>query len=107
MGGLTSMLIESLIFYKPFLAFVHNDKRYVSNMRNAWKYFEHFRGLSTTEGVFFSEHTNDVEISMIDCWKKREILDIKKLETDRDWFLYEDGSGYQKRLMSCIEATLR
>ena len=41
MGGLTTMLIESLIFHKPFLAFVHHDNKYISNMRNAWNFFEH------------------------------------------------------------------
>ena len=107
MGGLTSMLIESLVFYKPFLAFVHKDKRYVSNMRNAWKFFEHFRGLSSTEGVFFSKDINDIDKSMIECWEKRESLDYKKIESDRDWFLHEDGSGYQQRLMLCIEEALR
>ena len=30
-GGLTTMLMEALIFRKPFLAFVWNDKRYFTN----------------------------------------------------------------------------
>ena len=106
MGGLTSMLIESLIFYKQFLALVHEDKKYVTNMRNAWKNFEHFRGLRGVEGVYFSKDINDLESRMIDCWKNRDTINLSKMESDRNYYLYEDGLGYQQRLNTIVEKIL-
>lgn len=109
-GGLTSMLIESLIFHKQFLALVHKDESLVTNMRNTWKSFEHFRGLTKVEGVSFSLSKNDLEQEMINCWKNKESINTEKIDIDRDWYLHEDGFGYKSRLLSCvknlIEATL-
>ena len=102
MGGLTSMLIEGLIFNKQFLAFVHEDKAKVTNMRNAWDYFEHFRGLEKVEAMSFSYDQNDVEEKMLNCWNKIDLIENKIIDRDRSWFLFDDGKKYKHRLAQSV-----
>ena len=89
------MLIESLIFHKQFLALVHKDESLVTNMRNTWKSFEHFRGLTKVEGDSFSLSKNDLEQEMINCWMNKVSINTEKIDIDRDWYLHEDGFGYK------------
>jgi len=102
MGGLTSMLIEGLIFRKQFLAFVHDDDKYISNMRNAWEYFEHFKGLDDMEALKFSYDETDIEKMMLKCWKERDLLDSDKIDQKRMWYLYNDEEYYQDRLLNLV-----
>ena len=106
MGGLTSMLIEGLVFRKQFLAFVHDDDEYVSNMRNAWEYFEHFKGLDNLEAMKFSYDEQDIEKIMLQCWEERNSISSKKVDQERMWYLYDDGDSYSNRLLKLTEKIL-
>lgn len=106
MGGLTSMLIEGLIFGKRFLAFVHEDSRYITNMRNALKYFEHFKGLENLESMSFSYDEGDVEEKMLECWSKSNSMNFKEIDQERNWYLFEDGQSYNTRLLSYVDNIL-
>lgn len=53
-GGLTTMLMEALIFRKPFLAFVWSDKRYYTNMLNVYNEYLHFKELKNLNNVNFN-----------------------------------------------------
>ena len=103
MGGLTSMLIEGLIFRKHFLAFIHDDDKYVSNMANCWKYYEHFKCLDRVEAITFSYYELDIEQKMIECWNKKEALPNSVIDKQRSWYLFNDKHGYQDRLLSCVD----
>jgi hypothetical protein len=98
MGGLTTMLIEGLIFHKQFLAFVHDDSRHITNMRNAWNYFEHFKGLDKVRAVAFSFDQSDIERAMLHCWQNRELIQKDEIDQDRMWYLFDNGTKYQNRL---------
>jgi len=106
MGGLTSMLIESLIFRKQFLAFVHDDDKHISNMRNAWDYFEHFQGLENVAAMSFSLDESDIEKSMLDCWSKRDFIEEKTCDEERMAYLFDDGERYANRLLSLVSNIL-
>lgn len=99
MGGLTSMLIESLIFYKQFLVFIHEDDEYISNMRNAWNYFVHFQDLDKVEAIELSLSFHDIEKSMIHCWNNRDKMKKDLIDQDRSWYLFHNGENYQKRIL--------
>ncbi|MDB4842910.1 hypothetical protein OAH78_02825 [Gammaproteobacteria bacterium] len=105
-GGLTTMLIEGLIFHKQFLAIAHDDKKLISNMRNAWDYFEHFKGLDSVASLKFSFNENDMEATMIDCWTQRESIDKSQIDKDRQWYLYHDENKYKDRLVKCVNKIL-
>jgi hypothetical protein len=102
MGGLTTMLIEGLIFHKQFLAFVHDDSQHITNMRNAWNNFEHFKGLDKVDAVSFSFNQNDIEETMLRCWHNREIIQKREIDQDRMWYLFDDGTKYQNRLLNMV-----
>ena len=106
MGGLTSMLIESLIFRKQFLAFVHDDDKHISNMRNALDHFEHFQGLENVEAMSFSRDNSDIEKSMLDCWSKRNLIEAETYDEERMAYLFDDGERYADRLLSLISNIL-
>lgn len=101
-GGLTTMLIESMIFYKKFLAFVHDDKRFVTNMRNVYKGLEHFQGLEKIDNIFFSFSENDIEEKMLSMWKSKDIIDKKTFDKDRNWYLFDDNTRYPDRLANVV-----
>jgi len=103
MGGLTTMLIEGLIFRKNFLAFIHDDDKHVTNMANAWKYFEHFKYLDRVDTIIFSQNELDVEQKMIECWNKKETPTRSIIDKQRSWYLFNDEHDYQDRLLSCVD----
>ena len=103
MGGLTTMLIEGLIFRKQFLAFIHDNDKYVTNMANAWKYFEHFKNLDCVDAITLSYDKSDVEQKMIESWNKKETLLCSTIDKQRSWYLFNDEHSYKDRLSSCVD----
>jgi hypothetical protein len=102
MGGLTSMLIEGLIFYKQFLAFVIDDGTYMTNMKNAWLYFEHFKGLDSIDAITINESFEEIEKNILSCLDKRLSLNKQTLDIQRNYYLYDDNSSYSERLKNAL-----
>ncbi len=107
MGGFTSMLIESMIFYKKFLVFAHADKRYVTNMKDFYEGLEHFRGLEKLDNILFSFSESDIEEKFLSLWVSRDDVHKKKFDKDRNWFLFDDNTRYQDRLVNVISEMLK
>ena len=105
-GGLTTMLIEGLIFYKQFLAIVHDDKKLVTNMRNAWDYFEHFNGLDKVHSIQFSFDENDLERALLKSWSQRRLINKVEMDNNREWYLYKDEKQYKDRLLENVKIIL-
>jgi len=102
MGGLTTMLIEGLIFGKQFLAFIHDDDKNV-NMADVWKSFDHFKNLDLVDAITLSNSKLDIEQKMIECWNKKETLPYSVVDQQISWYLFNDEHDYQDRLLSCVD----
>jgi hypothetical protein len=105
-GPLTSMLIESLVFYKRVQALVYDDGKNVTSPHNALKYYPHFQGLSNMEGLVFSPHLDRVGEDFRKMWKDNYTVDKQKLDDQRRYYLYDDADMYKVRLDRIIGKVL-
>ena len=100
MGGLTTMLIEGLIFRKCFLAFAHEDSRYITSMRNALVSYEHFKGLDELQSIGISYDKSDISRVMKETFRKQKTITAEEIDRDRMWYLYNDHFDYKERLLN-------
>jgi hypothetical protein len=105
-GGLTSMLIEALIFRKRFLALVYDDGRNYTSQHNAFKYFTHFQGLKDVEALSFCENIDTLETVFISTWLARNDINAAKIDVQRRFFYFDDARTYSQRLRDlCCDVT--
>lgn len=97
-GGLTSMLIEALIFRKRFMALVYDDGKNYTNQHNAFKYYTHFQGLRDVETLSFCENIDTLEEIFISTWLSRSNTDAEKTDSQRRYFYFDDARTYAQRL---------
>ncbi len=104
LGGLTSMLIEAMIFRKRFMALVYDDGKNYTNQQNAFKYYTHFQGLRDVEAISFCENTDDLEAIFISTWMARKNIDKEKIDLQRRYFYFDDSRTYSHRLRDlCVD----
>jgi hypothetical protein len=97
-GGLTSMLIEALIFRKRFMALVYDDGKNLTSQHNVYKYYTHFRGLSSVEAISFCDDIDKLQYVFIDTWMARSNVNEEKVDLQRRYFYFDDGRTYSQRL---------
>lgn len=98
LGGLTSMLIEASIFYKKFVALVHDDEANFTSPHNALKYYAHFQKLERVSSIVFCRHLNDLDKIFADTFSSRSQVDRQQIDEQRTYFLYCDEKTYGQRL---------
>lgn len=99
MGGLTSMIIESLIFQKKFLAFAYKEEKNLSSPHLVFKNYKHFEDLEKNSSVKLLHDSSSIEKDIIDFWLNRNITEIEKHEIERNYLCFgDDSSSYGKRL---------
>lgn len=97
-GGLTSMIIEALIFRKRFMALAYDDGKNYTSQHNALKYYTHFQGLKEIEALSFCENFDQLEAIFISTWLSRNNIDTKKIDSQRRYFYFDDDRTYAIRL---------
>jgi len=101
-GGLTSMLIESLIFYKKYIVAAFPEKRF-NNQNNSLRYMVHFKELHKVENVSICENKLDLEKELLKCFGNiRTFIDRDKIDQQRNFFVYKDDRPYSERLFEYI-----
>ena len=105
-GGMTSMLIEALIFRKHFLALVYDDGKHLTSPSNVLKNCTHFEGLENVEGINFCDHLTKLESVLLDVWAKRNAIDYENLDNQRRYYYYDDARPYAERLSDLCESIL-
>ena len=76
-GGLTSMIIESMIMYKKYLITALPEKRF-NNQYNSSKYHTHFKELKLSNNIRFCYSLENFEKIFFSLWKNRVIKNKKK-----------------------------
>lgn len=105
-GGLTSMIIEALIFRKRFLALAYDDGKNFTSQHNALKYYTHLQGLKEVEAISFCENIDTLEANFIDTWLSRNDIDAGRVDFERRYFYFDDGRTYPQRLRElCSDIT--
>jgi len=105
-GGIQSMMIETAIFGKIFLALIHDDKKNVSSMHNVFKRYEHFKGVKKIESMIFCDNIEDLDNKFNESWENKNSVDLKKIDQQRNHILYNDEKSYQTRLTELINQVL-
>lgn len=106
-GGMTSMLIEALIFRKHFLALVYDDGSGLYSPSNVLKSCKHFKGVEDIEAINLCEEFKNLENIFLDVWSKRDEIDYENLDLKRRYYCYDDARPYPERLSDLCEKILK
>ena len=88
------------------MALVYDDGKNITSQHNAFKYYTHFRGLSSIDAMSFCESIDALESVFIDTWKMRNHVDAVKLDAQRRYFYFDDSRDYGERLLDlCLDIT--
>ncbi len=105
-GGLTSMVVESLIFYKRFLALVYQEQNNLTDPANVYRNYTHFEGLDTVSALSFCEHMNDLEGDIIKALDGRANVDEVLVDSERAYYCFNDTRTYSSRLLDLCESVI-
>jgi hypothetical protein len=97
-GGLTSMLIETTILYKKYVALVHDDGKNITSQHNARIYFTHCEGIEIMDNILFCDDLSSLDAILSELCQDSVVRNPKELDARRQYFLYHDGGSYQERL---------
>lgn len=104
MGGLTSMMVEALIFKKKYLAFTFNDNQNYTNQYVVSKYFTHFREIKKIKDIAFHSNLSEklLENKVKKIWKKRNKI-YQNSDVDLDYIINSDEKGYFNKIVSSLD----
>jgi len=99
MGGLTSMIIEALIFKKRYLAIAYKEKSNLTSPDLIFKSYTHFQELENYHSVELIQDYEKLEQCFINFWHTRNVKDIINHENERNYLCYgDDIKNYGDRL---------
>mgnify|MGYP005988648957 CR=1 FL=1 len=104
LGGLTSMMIEALIFKKKYLAITHNDHKNYTNQYIVSKYFTHFKEIKKIKNILFHNNLSDksLEDKIKKIWKQRKKINYDS-DIDLKYIINNDSEGYFNKINNSIE----
>ncbi|MDA9925339.1 hypothetical protein N9D86_01900 [Gammaproteobacteria bacterium] len=105
-GGLTSMMIEALIFHKRFLGLIHDDKKHFTSMHNVYENYTHFEGIDKIDAVTLCANLDDLEECLIKVLDSKDALSPQLIDEQRKYFYHHDNLLYQDRLLKMCEEIL-
>jgi hypothetical protein len=105
MGGLTTMLVESLLMEKNYLAFVFSDKDIFYNPQKRMECLEHLKILKNIKDVRICNDLKykKIEKVIINQWKKRKIINKKNLNYYTNKIVIRPYPSYNKNLVRLID----
>lgn len=105
-GGISSMLIESMIFRKPYLVLAYDEQDNLTSPKNILDNYVHFRGLEGVESVYFCRQQTDLPAKLVNLLETPPLFKNEKLDEQRQFFLYSDARPYGKRLHDLVSGIL-
>ena len=101
-GGLTSMMIESLIMYKKYLITAIPERKF-NNQYNSLNYHTHFKELKYVKNIKICTSLDLLEKKILNLWKNK--IDTQKNNTDkeRNFFVHHDRVNYDERLNQIVK----
>lgn len=104
LGGLTSMMIEALIFKKKYLAITHNDKENYTNQYIVSKYFAHFKEIKKIKNILFHYNLSErsLENKLKTIWKQRNKISHNS-DQDLKYIINNDKEGYLNKIIVSLD----
>ena len=85
-GGMTTMLIESLLMRTPFVAFIWKDTKHVTNMRAVFQNYIHFRGIDRISALLLNYDSKDLLRDLVSALEKKTKIDKNQLDNELNYF---------------------
>jgi len=102
---LSTMLLESLIFYKKVLILSHNDDFHYTTPHRNLKYFEHLQPIRKSDFLSFSYDKTDL-LENLKFLLKSKNINYKEYDKILDYILYFDKLDYKTRLLNFVKRIL-
>jgi hypothetical protein len=106
MGGLTSMVVEALIFYKRFLALVYPEQNNLTDPANVYRNYTHFKELDNVSALNFCNDIDDLERDFIQAWDSRTKVDEILIDSERAYYCFSDTRAYSSRLLDLCASVI-
>ena len=98
---LSTMLIESLIFDKKVYVLTYDDGVHFTNPKNAFRYYEHFRGIRYLPNVEIIENFDDLNLIFKNSSSKRMIR-----RTNLNYYISPETVNYPENLLKLSETII-
>jgi hypothetical protein len=105
-GGLTSMLIESVIFRKIFLGLIHNDHKHFTSMHRVFKAYKHFEGIESMDAVRLCDNLDSLESAFLEAFQSKDKIDKSIIDNQRQYYYYFNNQDYSKVLKDSCDKIL-
>ena len=107
LGGLTSMMIESMVFYKKYIALVFDDNKNITSQNHALRNYTHFKGIENIESLIFCKNLSNLEKLIKENLHKNQIIDIKRYKKNLNYYIYSDFLRYDQRLLNILNKYIK
>ena len=101
----TTMVIESLIFWKKILLLGHNPKKLFGH-HNLIVRHNHYDGVKNIEGVDVCWDLKNLEKQFISCLNRKKV-NKKKIDYQRNYYLFSNNLPYKNRLKNLVDSFLK
>ena len=103
-GGMTTMLIESLLMKTPFLAMIWEDKNFVTNMRDVYKNYMHFNNIESISSLYFNKYPATLSEDLSATCSDKVVSDTTQLNDELNYFYTIHEEPFAERLNTVIKA---
>ena len=106
-GGLTSMIIEATIFYKKYIAICYNDKSILTSPKYIKQTRPHLFEINILDNLSLCNNKkNLVKLFNKNYSNINKLFDLRKIDKQRNFFLFNDKNKFEKRLEIKIKKIL-
>jgi hypothetical protein len=103
-GGFTTMLLETTIFYKKYIGIGYDDDKSLLNQKNALKHFEHLDGIEELPNLEICYNKFHLKNLIIKSITKPKIYEKKTIDDAREHFLtYDPNKTYGDKLIEYLK----
>lgn len=101
---LSTMLVEGLLFDKPVFVLTYDDGVHFTNPKNAYKYYEHFKGIEKLRNLTIIDKFEN--LNRIITFKQNGKTANKRLRS-LDYFISAETARYPLRIKTLIERIVK
>jgi len=102
-GGMTTMLIESLIMRTPFLALIWDDDKFITNMKDVFENYTHFRNTENISALYFNSNHKTLAEDLKQACLYKTTLNNVKLDGELEYFYTMHHNSFSERLINTIK----
>lgn len=103
LGGVSSMLIETVIFAKRYLVFTYDEPGNIQSPKHVFWNYEHFRGLERLPGLYFCDDVSNLVSQFAEVFEaSSQPLGFDQVDAERKHFLFSDTDPYAVRLQTLV-----